>query len=76
MKLKREAYELEGVIFCDNCYSKRIKEKNITFTESRKHMICVDDVRQKFGLNKDECTWNARCEDCGLLIEYDLPQTA
>ena len=72
MKLKRGAYELNGKIFCDGCYFKNIKEESITFIESVKHMICVDDVHEKFGLHKDEVKWDARCEDCGGLIEYDL----
>ena len=72
MKLKRGAYELDGKILCENCYFKKIKEKNISYTESQKHMIYVDDVREKFGLTEDESTWDTRCKDCGFMIEYDL----
>ena len=72
MKLKRGAYELDGMILCDGCYFKKIKEENISFIESEKHMICVDEVYEKFGLKKDETKWDTRCKDCGGLIEYDL----
>lgn len=72
MKLKRGAYTLEGKILCDACYFRNISERNITFTESEGHRICVDDVRLRFGVEDTARIWSMRCPDCGILIEYEL----